>query len=78
MIKNRYFYLFIILILILIKYNYNGVLKKPVLSMSMAINEYYVGIINDLENIKNRYIGQKNTIVKLKKEIETAFFSICQ
>ena len=71
MIKNRYFYLFIILILILIKYNYNGILKKPVLGMSMAINEYYVNIINDLENIKDRYIGQKNTIVKLKKEVAT-------
>ncbi len=69
MTKNRYFFLFIILILLVIKYNYNEVVKNPIMDVTSSIKTYYINFIDDINNAKDKYIAQKNTIVKLKKEV---------
>ncbi len=69
MTKNKYFFLFIILILLIIKYNYNEVVKGPILDTTSMIKTYYINFINSINNVKDAYIAQKNTIVKLKKEV---------
>ncbi|NPA73611.1 MAG: rod shape-determining protein MreC [Epsilonproteobacteria bacterium] len=70
MIKNRYFILFIITILVVIKYNFNAVIKEPILDITLGIKSYYVELLDDLKNFKDKYISQKESIQRLKEEVK--------
>ncbi len=71
MIKYKYFILFIVIVLLLIKYNFNGFIKNPIFDITLGIKTYYVNVLKNLEDFKDKYIQQEESIVKLKKEVNS-------
>ncbi len=71
MIKHKYFILFIVVILLLIKYNFNSFIKNPILDMTLSVKTYYVDILKNFEDFRDKYIKQEESIVRLKKEVNS-------
>ena len=70
MIKNRYFLLISIIILLVIKYNFNELIKEPVLNITYEIKSEYINFVQNIRNFVQKHIEQKESIERLKKEVE--------